>query len=149
MTGTTTRYHAAVVGAFRILVVLEAITFLVGALLHLGVRIPLGFAVLVEPRIPDAVIVEGLCGLFLSVGAYAMFTRKAWAWAALVAAHVFAVAGVLLGIGALAVGLGPTTELNYVYHRTILVVLVAGLVLLWTPSVKEALGRGDRASQRR
>ncbi len=147
MTGTTTRYHAAVVGAFRILVVLEAITFLGGALLHLGVRIPLGFAVLVEPRIPDAVIVEGLCGLFLSVGAYAMFTRKAWA--ALVAAHVFAVAGVLLGIGALAVGLGPTTELNYVYHRTILVVLVAGLVLLWTPSVKEALGRGDRALQRR
>lgn len=53
-------------------------------------------------------------------------------------------AGVLLGIGALAAGLGPTTELNYVYHRVVLVVLVAGLALLLAPIGRAALGRTDR-----
>jgi uncharacterized membrane protein YfcA len=110
----------------------------------LGIRIPLGSAVLAEPQIIDATIVEGLCGLFLVISAYAVFTRKRWAWPAAIATHAFAVAGVLLGIGALAAGLGPTTELNYVYHRVILVVLVAGLALLLTPIGRAALGRGDR-----
>jgi hypothetical protein len=51
---------ATVVG---ILSVLYASTFLVGALLHLGWRIPLGFTLLAEPKILPATLVEGLCGL--------------------------------------------------------------------------------------
>jgi hypothetical protein len=148
MTEITNRPRLAVATTLRVLVPLEAITFLLGALLHLGVRIPLGFAVLAEPQIIDATIVEGLCGLFLAVSAYAVFTRRSWAWPAAIAAHAFAVAGVLLGIGALAAGLGPTTELNYVYHRVILVVLVADLALLLTPIGRAALGRGDQVSRR-
>lgn len=58
------------------------------------------------------VIVEGLCGLFLAVSAYALFTRRTWAWPAATAAHVFALAGVLLGISAIAAGRGPHTLLN-------------------------------------
>ncbi len=108
------------------------------------IRVPLGFAVLAEPQIIDATIVEELCGLFLAISASAVFTRRSWAWPAAIAAHAFTVAGVLLGIGALAPGLGPTTELNYVYHRVILVVLVAGLALLSTPIGRAALGRSDR-----
>ena len=146
MIETTTHHRTAVARAICVLVVLEAVTFFLGALLHLGVRIPLGFTVLAEPWIVDATIVEGLCGLFLAVSAYAMSTRRAWAWPAATAVHAFAVAGVLLGIGALAAGLGPSTELNYVYHRVILVVLVAGLALLLTPIGRAALGRGNRAS---
>ena len=114
--------------------------------MHLGVRIPLGFAVLAEPRIVPATIVEGLCGLGLAVGAYATLSRKTWAWPAITAAHAFAVGGVLLGMAALAVGAGPSTELNTVYHRVMLVALVAGLVLLLTPVGRAALGRGDRGS---
>ena len=144
MTEIANRPRLAVVTTLRVLVPLEAVTFLLGASLHLGIRIPLGFAVLAEPRMIDATIVEGLCGLFLAISAYAVFTRRRWAWPAAIAAHAFAVAGVLLGIGALAAGLGPTTELNYVYHRVILVVLVAGLALLLTPIGRAALGRGDR-----
>jgi hypothetical protein len=93
------------------------------------------------------VIVEGLCGLFLTIDAYSVYARSTRAWTVVAAAHVFAVAGVLVGIAALAVGADPNTELNRVYHRAILVVLVAALILLLTPTIKEALGRGDRVSR--
>ena len=111
--------------------------------MHLGVRIPLGFAVLAEPRIVPATIVEGLCGVGLAVGAYATLSRKTWAWPAITAAQAFAVGGVLLGMAALAVGGGPSTELNTIYHRVMLVALAAGLVFLLTPTGRAALGRGD------
>jgi hypothetical protein len=57
------------------------------------------------------------------------------------------VAGVLLGITALALGLGPSTEANTIYHRVILVVLVVVLALLATPGARAALGRGHRVLQ--
>lgn len=42
-----------------------AATFVVAVLLHIGVRIPLGFAVLDEPRRPVAVFVEGTIAIAL------------------------------------------------------------------------------------
>jgi hypothetical protein len=51
------------------------------------------------------------------------------------------IVGVLVGMFALAAGLGPTTTANTIYHRTILLVLVVGLALLQTPAAKSALGR--------
>jgi hypothetical protein len=143
MIETTTRRWTNVVTVISVLIVGEAITFLLAALLHLGVQFPLGFS---EPQIIPAAIVEGLCGIFLAVSAYAVFARKTWAWTVAIAAHVFAVAGVLLGITALALGAGPSTEANTIYHRVILVVLVLVLVLLATPGAKAALGRSKRAS---
>lgn len=136
------RNRDATVVAVGVISALEALTFLIGALLHLGVEIPLGFVVLEEPRIFPAVIVESLCGLFLAVVAYTVLARKSWAWPAAVAGHAFALGGVLLGVTALALGGGPNTALNYVYHRTMLVVLVAVLVVLATPAGRNALGRG-------
>jgi hypothetical protein len=118
---------AAVVGTLS---ALYAVTFFSGALLHLGLRIPLGFTVFSEPRIIPATIAEGLCGLALTVAALAVFARLSWAWTAAFAAHAFALGGVLLGMGALAVGAGPSTELNTIYHRVMLVALVAVLTLL-------------------
>jgi len=44
--------------AVGLLAALSAATFLLAVLLHLDVRIPLGFAVLDEPQRPIAVIVE-------------------------------------------------------------------------------------------
>ena len=126
-----------------ILAALYAGTFLIGAVLHLGARIPIGFAVLAEPRIFPATIVEGLCGLFLAVGAYAVLTRRTRAWLIATAAHAFALGGVLLGTFALAVGAGPSTDLNTIYHRVMLVTLVAGLAVLLSPAGRAALGRGD------
>lgn len=57
------------------LLLLAGATFLVGALLHAGVVLPLGVATLSEPRIVPATIVEGVCALALSVGAYGLLTR--------------------------------------------------------------------------
>jgi hypothetical protein len=76
-----------------------AVTFLVAVLLHVGVEIPLGFAVLEEPRRPVAVLVEGVAGLLLGLGALAVLARRTWAWAAVTGAHAVALAGVGWGGG--------------------------------------------------
>jgi hypothetical protein len=136
---------ATVVGALS---ALYAATFLFGALLHLGVRVPLGFAVLAEPRILPATVVEGLCGLALSVAAWAILARKGWARTAAIAAHAFALGGVLLGTAALAAGAGPSTDMNTVYHRVMLVALAAVLALLLTPAGRSALPGADRTARR-
>lgn len=136
---------ATVVGALS---ALYAATFLFGALLHLGVRVPLGFAVLAEPRILPATVVEGLCGLALSVAAWAILARKGWARTAAIAAHAFALGGVLLGTAALAAGAGPSTDMNTVYHGVMLVALAAVLALLLTPAGRSALPGADRTARR-
>jgi len=88
VTEATTRRRATLATAVSVLVALYAVTFFVGGLLHLGVWVLLGFAVLAEPQILPATLVEGLCGLFLAVGAYAALTRRtSWAWTAITAAH--------------------------------------------------------------
>jgi hypothetical protein len=127
--------------AIGMLSAVYAATFFCGALLHLGWRIPLGFTVVDEPGILPATIVEGLCGTALAVAAFAVFARRNGAWAVATAAHAFALGGVLLGITALAVGAGPSTDLNTVYHRVMVVALVAVLALLFSPAGRNALPR--------
>jgi hypothetical protein len=112
--------------------VLEALSFLCFALLHLEVRIPVDFAIIEEPRRPVAVIVEGLAAVVLALGASAVLTRRTWAWVAATGAHAVALAGVLWGMVAIAAGRGPHTQLNDTYHRVMVVVLGAGLILLLT-----------------
>ncbi len=101
--------------------------------MHLGVEIPLGFTVLEEPEILPATVVEGLCAMALAFAAFVVLTRMDRAWTTALAAHAFALGGVLLGITALAVGAGPTTGLNTIYHRAMVVALVAVLALLLSP----------------
>jgi hypothetical protein len=102
MIQTNSRALLTVGRAVGVLFAAEAATFLLAALTHLEVGIPLGFGVLREPRIIDATVVEGLCALLLATAAYAVLTHRAWAWLAATVAHSFAIAGVLLGILALA-----------------------------------------------
>jgi len=118
-----------------------AATFFFGALLHLGVEAPLGFTVFEEPAILPATIVEVLCGVALAIAAFAVFSRRDRAWAVAFAAHAFALGGVLLGMAALAAGAGPSTELNTIYHRVMVVALVAVLGLLLSPAGRSALRR--------
>lgn len=117
-------------------------TFVLAVLLHVGVDIPLGFAVLEEPVRPFAVIVEGLAAIVLALGAFGVFARKTWAWAAVIGAHAVALAGVLWGMVAVAAGRGPHTQLNDTYHRVMVVLLGANLILLLTPLGRRSLGRG-------
>ena len=118
----------------RVLMTTEALTFLVGAGLHLG--IPL-FG-LDEPRIGPAALVEALCGTFLATGAW-WYSRVSWGRSVALSAHALAVAGVLLGMAALAAGRGPSTPLNTIYHRTILVALIGTGVMVLA-------NRGSRAA---
>jgi hypothetical protein len=118
-----------------------AVTFLVAVLLHVGVEIPLGFAVLEEPRRPVAVLVEGVAGLLLGLGALAILARRTWAWAAVTGAHAVALAGVGWGMVAVAAGRGPHTQLNDTYHRVMVVLLAGTLLLLLTPLGRTSLGR--------
>ncbi len=137
-----TRYQPGAVHAIlTIVIILEALTFFFFGFLHSGVRLSLGFAVLQEPRIIPAMIVESLCGLLLTGSAFAVATRKSWSWTASVIAHTISIGGVLLGMAALALGAGPRTELNDIYHRTILILLVFVLIYLFTPAGKGVLVR--------
>jgi hypothetical protein len=142
----TTATNSVLARAFRVLIVLETLAFLCFALLHLGVRIPLGLAVLQEPRRPYAVIVEGVAALLLALGAIAVFTRRTWARAAVTGAHAVALAGVLWGMIAIAAGRGPHTQLNDTFHRVMAVVLAAGLILLLTRPGRAALDLGKRGA---
>ena len=144
MSETTTRRWTTVVMVINVLIVGEATTFLLATLLHLGIPVPLGFT---QPQIIPAAIVEGLCGIFLAVSAYAVFAHKTWAWRVALAAHVFAVAGVLLGILA-TIRSSAGGEPNFIYHRGILGVLIVVLVLLATPPARAALGRSHRVIQK-
>lgn len=119
----------------------EAVSILIGAIVHLGVRIPIGIMVLTEPQIIPATIVEGICGLVLLGAVYAVLTRKPWSWRAVVVAQMIALGGVVLGIVALAFGAGPNTASNALYHRTMVVLLVGGLLLSPTRIVKTALNQ--------
>jgi nucleoside-triphosphatase len=132
-----------------LLAALSAATFLLAVLLHLGVRIPLGFAVLDEPQRPFAVIVEGLAGLLLTLGGVAILTRKTWAWAAATWGYAVALAGVVWGMVAVAAGRGPHTQLNDTFHRVMAVLLAAGLILLLTPRGRASLGRKRGAGSSR
>jgi len=145
MIGTTTP-SSVLAKAFRVLIVLEALSFLFFALLHVGVRIPVGFAVIEEPRRPFAVIVEGLAALLLALGVSAVLTRRPWAWGAVTGAHAVALAGVLWGMVAVAAGRGPHTQLNDTYHRVMVVVLGVGLLLLLTRRGRAALDLRERGS---
>jgi hypothetical protein len=136
MIDSDVRGQSVVVTAIRILVAFEAVTFLVAASLHLGVTLPFGLS---EPRILPAAIAEGLAGIFCTGSAFAVLSRKPWAWYAAVAANVLALFGVLLGVWALASGYGPSTNLNGFYHRMVLAALVACIVLLLTPAGQAGL----------
>ena len=136
-----TNQQTGITMAVGVLSAIYAATFFCGALMHSGVQIPLGFAVLAEPTIIPAAVVEGMCGLALAVAAFTVFTYRSSAWTVTFAAHAFALGGVLLGITALAIGAGPSTELNTIYHRVMVVALVAVLALLLSPAGWTALRR--------
>jgi hypothetical protein len=126
---------------FRALLVGDAIVLGVAALIHVwGIHLLLGSVVFDEPQIIPAAIVEGLSGIIFAVTAYAVLVGKPWAWPSALVAHVFAILGFLVGIWAVSSGFAPNSPFNYDYHRIMLGVFVAGLLLLLLPIGRSALG---------
>jgi hypothetical protein len=109
------------------LMIANAAIFFFGSVQHAGVAV----GPFHEPLILPAAIVEALCGLCLLWGAVALFRSSRTRWRAALIANLIAFGGVLLGIAALAVGAGPRTASNDLYHRMMLVLIVAVILILF------------------
>src|SRR5882757_2274455 len=90
----------------RGLLVALPISFAIGALTHAGVRVPLGVTTIDEPTIVPAAIVEAVVALAFTVAAFATFSGRPRARMAVRIALRVGIGGVLLGMGALALGRG-------------------------------------------
>lgn len=106
-----------------------------GALQHAGVAI----GSLYEPVIVPASIVEVLCALALSWGAAAILKQSLKAWRAAFIGNLVAILGVAIGVVALALGAGPLTANNDLYHRIMLALAAASLVILLVPAGRSSL----------
>ncbi len=115
----------------------NAALFVFGALQHAGVAI----GSLREPVIISASVVELLCALALSWGAATVLKQSLKAWRAGFIGNFVAIIGVAIGMVALAVGAGPRTASNDLYHGIMLALATASLVILLVPAGRTALRR--------
>lgn len=125
----------------EILIAGNTVAFLVASVIHFGYPIPLGFATLSDVTLLPAAIAEGIIGIGFAVAGAAVLARRDWAWGGTLAAYLLGIVGVLIGLGVSLTDSGDSSRANFLFHLTILPVLVAGLVLLLTRSGRAALGR--------
>jgi hypothetical protein len=110
-----------------VLMIANAALFIFGGVQHAGVAVGRFH----EPLIIPAAIVESLCGLCLLWGAIALFRRSRVRWRTALITNLVALGGVLLGIAALAAGAGPRTASNDLYHRMMLILIGAAVLILF------------------
>ncbi len=111
-------------GKIRTLLLVEAATYVIAALVHFGAAMT-GF----EHR--QAGTAESLIAAVLLVGLALTWTHLASARTIGLAAQGTALAGTLVGVFTIAIGVGPRTVPDIAYHATIIAVLVGGLILAW------------------
>lgn len=108
----------------RSLLALEAVAFLGAALVHSGV-------LLRGHEHAKAATAETVIGLVLCAGFAASLLAPAASRAAGLAAQGFALVGTLVGLVTIAVGIGPRTAGDLVFHAAILGLLAVGLARCW------------------
>lgn len=113
--------------AYATVLTVIAATFAVGSALHSGRQLQLGGWRFSEPVISGAAVVEGACAVVFLLAAFAVAARVRAASAAVRLAHIAGITGVLLGMTALALGFGPRTRSNDLYHLAVLVVMLLSL----------------------
>jgi Na+-transporting NADH:ubiquinone oxidoreductase subunit NqrB len=86
-------------------------------------------------------VVEALCAVALSCGAAAVTKHSLNAWRAAFVGNLVAIVGVVIGMVALAMGAGPRTARNDLYHRIMLALATASLLILLVPAGRTALKR--------
>ena len=109
-----------------LLMALNTLLFVFGAIQHAGVEI----GRFREPVIVPAAIVESVCALSLIGGLWALFGASPPFWGTVFAGNLIALAGVLLGIVALAAGRGPRTASNDHLHWAMLTLIALSLIAL-------------------
>jgi hypothetical protein len=108
------------------LMIANAAIFFFGGVQHAGITVGRFH----EPLIIPAAIVEAVCGLCLLWGAIALLRSSRTRWRLALITNLIAFGGVLLGIAALAVGAGPRTASNDLYHRVMLILIGAVTLIL-------------------
>ena len=119
---------------------LEAAAFFVGAMLHLGMPIPLPF---VESESLRFAVLEAAGGGLLLFAFLAVLQRKRNAWKIAVVANVV---GVAIIAYAIIVG-GPSRQSSH--HQPMLILLIAVLVALSISRCRQALENGRHGRRRR
>jgi hypothetical protein len=110
------------VQAIRLFMFVQAAAFIAAALIHVGVLID-GYAH------EKAGIAESVIAVVLLVGLALTWIRAGSTRGVGLAAQAFALFGTLVGIFTIAIGVGPRTTPDIVYHIGIVVVLLSGLVV--------------------
>ncbi|HZR64366.1 MAG TPA: hypothetical protein VFA85_04410 [Terriglobales bacterium] len=109
-----------------IIMLANAALFFFGAIQHVGITL----GAFHEPRIIPAAIVETICGISLTWGAAIVLGRPVLGWSAPLISNLIALAGVCLGMIALAHGRGPRTASNDLYHHIMLTLIAVSLLVL-------------------
>jgi len=110
----------------------NASLFLFGGIQHAGIVL----GPFHEPRIVPAALVETVCGLALTYAAAALFRHANIARHVTVISNLVALAGVMLGVLALALGAGPRTASNDLYHRLMLGAIGVSFALLYVSRMR-------------
>ena len=115
----------------RLIVALEVLVYFGAALLHFGLRIPLGSLVLAVPNaIPAASVVETILGLAAATNLAALIrTDRRWK-AITLGIHLFTLVGVLLGMAALAIRVSPPPSPDWTLHYVMLAGIATVMVLM-------------------
>lgn len=122
--------------SIRVLLLAEAVTFAVAALVHFGILVD-GY------QHPQAGIPETLIALTLLAGMAGTYMRPMRAPTAGLVAQALALLGTLVGIFTIIVGIGPQTIPDIIYHVAIVAVLIFGIVVaLRTRSDTSAITAG-------
>jgi hypothetical protein len=107
-------------GTIRILLLVEAATFVVASLIHSGWLVA-GY------QHHQARIAEGVIAVVLLAAVVVSWIHPAWTRRSGLAGQAFALLGTLVGVFTIVVGVGPRTMPDVVYHVGIIVLLALGL----------------------
>ncbi len=121
-----------------LLMATNMILFVFGAIQHTGLHIGRFH----EPVIVPAAIVESVCALSLLWGLWAVFRGSTAFWR-IVTSNLIALAGVLLGMIALAAGRGPRTVSNDNLHRAMLTLIGLSLIALFVARSFASFGKSE------
>lgn len=113
--------------SIRLFLIIEAIAFAAAALVHFGVLVR-GY----EHR--TAGTAESIIAAVLIAGLATSAFLPARTRISGLAAQGFALLGTLIGLFTIAIGIGPTTVPDVVYHVAIVIVLLWGLAVAWRSS---------------
>jgi hypothetical protein len=100
--------------------VFEAVSFITASLIHSGVLVS-GY------EHEQARTAEGVIAIVLVLGLTLAWMHSTWTRKAGMAAQAFALLGTMLGVAMIAIGVGPRTVPDIVYHIGIVIVLAWGL----------------------